>query len=813
MKTIRKSRSCIPVFALLTLAALPAPAQENSAASAAPPAATDPAAVSAGSADPANSAAADGPDRDSQYTEEIVVTARRREENLQQIPVSATAFTQSNLEERSATRLYDLAATTPNLDITSGTFAGDTSDAVVFLRGVGQGDTSVFSDPGVGIYLDGIYLARAQGSLLDLVDLERVEVLRGPQGTLFGKNTTGGAIQLITRRPGRSLASRLSLTAGNYQTLDGQLSVDAPLSENIAGTVALYSANSEGWSRSLASGQKFHDDGRDLVRAGLEYAPAAGGLQAYLTADYLKEKGAGGNQAMIALADTPFLAFYNQVLADQGFPTYNSSYVVDDPRFSWGAGSSIGKSFLEGEVFGLSLDLTHQSRAFLLRSLTGYREIDYESANDPDGAPIELSEGLFHERQHQVSEELQLQGKTDNVDWLVGALYFEERPRENNKEFVLGGLFEALERAPGPIYAFPGVPAFLCNPGPPPPGVPCFGGAGNPLNFAFYVGTGRDVALTLENESWAVFSESTWHLAEKLSVTVGARYTEDRKSFRYLTHTGLGTLEYDLFNEDSWGDWSGRLSLAYQARPEVLLYGNLSRGFKSGGFNGRPQSRGVLDPFDPEYVISTELGLKADLLDRRLRLNAAIFASDYRDIHFGASLQGAAGEPVFVTQNAGKAEIRGLELEGELHPGNLWVISGSAALLDTELVEVDPRVPPGIDEGNQLPHSPKSTFSAGLQKSWVLGHAALIARSDYTHSAKFYNDIANEETVAQQAYGLLSARVTYAPDAGRWELSLFGTNLTDETYIASGFVATAFGPSLVVAGRPREWGLTSTLRF
>lgn len=748
------------------------------------------------------------------YTEEILVTARRREENLQQIPVSATAFTQSNLEERSATRLLDLAGTTPNLDITSGTFGGDTSDAVVFLRGVGQGDTAVFADPGVGIYLDGIYLARAQGSLLDLINLERVEILRGPQGTLFGKNTTGGAIQLITRRPGRELATRVGLTAGSHDTLDGQLGIDGPLAENLFGSLAFYTANSDGWSRSLASGQKFHDDGRDFLRAGLEYAPPEGGLQAYLTADYLREDGAGGNQAMIALVDTPFLSFYNQVLREQGFQPYTDIYVVDDPRTSWGAGSSVGKSFLEGEVFGVALDLSRQyGKSLLLRSLTGYRQVDYESANDPDGAPVELSEGLFHEKQSQISEELQLHGSSERADWLVGALYFKERPKEDNTEFVLGGLYEALELAPGPVYAFPGVPAFLCNPGPPPPGVPCFGGRGNPANFAFYVGPGRNVLLDLENESWALFGEETWRVAERLSLTLGARYTEDRKTFSYRSINGLGIQESDLFNEGSWGDWSGRLSLAYQLRPELLVYGNLSRGFKSGGFNGRPQSRGVLDPFDPEYVVSTELGMKADLYDRRMRLNLAVFASDYRDIHFGASLQGANGEPVFVTQNAGKAEIRGLELEGEFHPAAFWVISATAAYLDTELVEVDPRLPVEIARGNKLPHAPEFAWSAGLQKSMVVGKAALIARADYSYTGSYFNDIVNEETIEQKAYGLLSARVSYAPDTARWELSLYGTNLTDETYIASGFVATAFGPSLVVAGRPREWGLASTFRF
>ena len=741
-----------------------------------------------------------GADAAGDYTEEIVVTARRREENLQQIPVSATAFTQSTLDERSATRLPDLAGSTPNLVLTSGSFGADASDAVVFIRGVGQGDTAIYSDPGVGIYLDGVYLARAQGALLDLVNLDRVEILRGPQGTLFGRNTTGGAIQLITRRPSRQFEKRLSLTGGARHQLDGNLAVEGPLGQDLFGALALYSANSDGFTRSLATGQEFDDKSRDLVRASLEYAPEQG-LEAYLTADYLQEDGRGGNQSLRALSRTPLLLFYNQVLSEQGFTPYDGAFVVNDPRTSFAATSKGVDPYLEGRVYGLTLDLGYRSGALWWRSLTGYRQVDYDAYTDADASPVPVSEGKFVERQSQLSEELQLQGSGESLDWLIGAIYFEERPQEDNREVTLGNLFEALELAPGPKYLIPGTP------------IPV-GGRGNPFNLLFFQGDGLVRNLRLTSKSWAIFSESTRRITDRLSLTLGARYTEDRKKFTYLSHNGFGAVAADLANQGSWSDWSGRLSLAWQARPELLIYGNLARGFKSGGFNGRPQSRGVLDPFDPEYVISFELGLKADLLDRRLRLNAAAFTSNYDDIHFGASLQGAGGQPVFITQNAGDAEIRGFEVEAELHPGSAWMLSGTAAYLDTELVRVDPRVPPGIGRGNRLSNSPEWAASAGLQRSTVVGqNAALIARADWTWSGRYFNDLANAASIAQESFGLLGARCTYGPYSGRWEISLFGTNLTDENYLRSGFVATAFGPSLVIAGRPREWGLTTTWRF
>lgn len=747
------------------------------------------------------------------HTEEILVMARRREENQQKTPVSVTALSQSMLDERSATRLTDLAGLAPSLTIQAGSFGVDSADAAIFLRGVGQGDSAVFSDPGVGIYLDGIYLARAQGALLDLVELERVEVLRGPQGTLFGKNTTGGAIQLVTRRPAREFQARLALSAGTRDTFSGQASVDFRLGEHLFGSVAVRNAENGPFSRSLADGEEFGDQQRRLARGSLEYAPESG-LQVYLSADYLQEEGSGNNQAMVALEQTPLLVFYNQVLADQGFTPYSEAFLVTDPTTSFSSLTAGGQPFVDGKTRGISLDISRLSGKFLWRSLSGYREVDYAAAGDADGSPVQASEVYFRERQSQLSEEIQVQGQGTRADWLLGAIYFEEKPREDNTQFVLGGLYEALELAPGAIYAPPGVPSVLCRLPSPPAGLPCFGGRGNPFNLAFFLGDGLQTELDLENRSWALFGESSVRVSENLSLTFGARYSEDRKRFSYLTRNGFGSVSDDLENADRWNDWSGRISLAWQWRPEVLLYANLARGFKSGGFNGRPQSRGVLDPFDPEIVVSGELGFKTDLLDRRLRLNGVVFTSEYRDIHFGASLQGASGEPVFVTQNAGDAEIRGLELELELHPAEQWVLAGSTSLLDTELVEVDPRVPSGIDIGNELPQAPAWSYSLSLQRTVVLAaSSALIARADWTHSAGFFQDVANVDSIRQKSLGLLAARLSYGPYSGRFEVSLFGRNLTDERYFGSGFVAGAFGPSLVTPGRPREWGGEVVLRF
>ncbi|MCG8456931.1 MAG: TonB-dependent receptor, partial [Holophagales bacterium] len=240
----------------------------------------------------------------------------------------------------------------------------------------------------------------------------------------------------------------------------------------------------------------------------------------------------------------------------------------------------------------------------------------------------------------------------------------------------------------------------------------------------------------------------------------------------------------------------------------------LARGFKSGGFNGRPQNRPALDPFDPETLLSWEVGAKADLLDRRLRLNAAAFWSDYEDIHFAASLE-VNGQAVFVTQNAGDAEIWGFETELQAYLAPTFLVTTSVGHVSSELTRLDPRVPPGtVDLGNMLPRTPEWTWALSGQKTWIVsGGRALIGRFDYSWRSETFQDFSNSPTVVQDDYGLLGARLLYSPASGKWDLALFGTNLTDEQYLEAGFFAAAFGASIGIPARPREWGLTATLRY
>ena len=744
------------------------------------------------------------------FAEDIVVTARRREENPQEIPLSVSVFTDTDIEERSMRDLASIAHYTPNLDFGTGGFASEITQATVYIRGVGQIDPAIFSDPAVAIYVDGVYLARSQGAILDLLDVERIEVLRGPQGTLFGKNTTGGALSVITRQPSARFGGLVDLSAGDRDHLGARLSLDSAVGTKAFQTISVTHTERDGFSRSLANGQRYHDDNRDAARWALHAAPSES-WTLDLSASYSRKREAGGNNFVLAWVETPLISFYNGVRRDAGLPEYTDAFVTDNLRVSY----ATEPPFLDSDLWDTTLRLGWTSPSFTVQSITAYRSVQDSSFSEPDGSPIPLAAREVELQHEQWSQEVQLSGSSleQRLTWVLGSLYFEETPYEVSRILLFGDLFEALEAAPGPIYAPPGLPDALCRPGPPPPGVPCFGGAGNPFNQAFFRGDGNLEFRDLETTSWALFGEGSMDLSERLSLTLGLRYSYDDKRFDYRTEPATGAPGANLTNQDSWDAWTPRLSLAYRAREELMLYLSISNGFKSGGFNGRPQERQALDPFDPERVWTYELGFKSDFATQHLTLNGAAFYSDYTDIQFGAFLN-IDGQPVFITTNAGDAEINGFELEAVAQPFLGTTLSAGVGFLDNHFTEIDPGVPGGLENGGVLPRAPEWSWHLTLQQAWDTSSrlGTIIAAADYSYRGKVFNDVQNSPGIAQGAYGLVGARLLIVPSE-RWELALFGTNLTDESFLGSGFFTGAFGIDVGISGRPREWGLSARLRL
>ncbi|MCP4594379.1 MAG: TonB-dependent receptor [bacterium] len=744
-------------------------------------------------------------------TAEIIVTARKREEKLQETPVAITAFTTEAIEERSITDLSDVGDFTPNLDFSStGIFGGTPSEATVFVRGIGQIDNALFADPGVGIYVDGVYLARAQGAVLDLLDVERVEVLRGPQGTLFGKNTNGGALTVTSRKPGGGFGGYVDGIVGGYDRRDVRLKLDLPLvRDQLWSSLAISSANRDGFTASLATGEHFDDVNRDAVHGALRWF-ATSNVVIDFAADYTRNRGHARQEALIDVRPTPLLEFYNKIVGAAGFPVYDERWLTGDLRLSYATSPTL----YNDDVYGVALTVSAQLGSLGLTSISAYRTFSSELIAEADGSPVPLGEANWNQNQHQLSQEVQLSGVNGRLSWLVGAWYFSELANAKLQTIVLGDLYAALEAAPGPIYAPLGFPDSLCNPGPAPPGMPCFGGAGNPANLLFFFGDGNLEFIDLDNDSYAIFGDGTLTLTDRLKLTAGLRYSYEEKKFDYLRDPANGYPDTVLFNQDSWDSLSPKIGLSFQVTPETLLYASVAYGFKSGGFNGRPQDRGVLDAYDPETVLAYEAGFKTDWRHNRLRLNGALFFSDYKDIQYGASLVDEHGNPVLVTQNAGEAEIRGFELELEAWLSRGLSLFATVGHTDPKYTKVNQQEPLVASLDSTLPKTPAWNGSAAIQYAVRLPKAGeLRARLDYSYRTKVYNDIANTPQIAQDAYGLLNARLSYTPTWSSWELALFGTNLTDEEYLENSLLAAAYGAAIGVSGRPREWGLTTRYRF
>ncbi len=742
------------------------------------------------------------------FESEIVVTARRREESLDRVPIAVTAFSDVALEVRSMRNLTDVGDFTPNLDFSvSGGAGGSPSEATVYLRGVGQIEPGIFADPGVGIYVDGVYIARSQGAVFDLLDLDRVEVLRGPQGTLFGKNTTGGAIQLITRAPSPDLEGRFGVIAGNLDRRDLQLRVSGGLSDSLSGSLSVLSTARDGYARSLQTGPTFNDDNRESARLALRYRPGDRWIFD-LSLDGTRERETALDQSLLAIFGAPLFEFYQQVLAADGQPIITDEFITGDLRLS----NSSFPSRNDGDIFSSTLRASYQGDGFELLSISNVRDVEYLGSSDFDGSPIGFFARTYDQEQSQRSQEIQLSGSArgDRLQWLAGGLYFEENPVDDSLTLNLEGLFEGLERAPGPIFAPPGAPPSLCNPVPV-EGALCFGGAGNPLNFAFFFGDGIRDRLDIETTSWALFGEATLAAGERFSLTGGLRYTREEKDVEFFTEPQNSPPRTLLENED-WEAWSPRVSLAYRPGEDTMLYLAISRGFKGGGFNAsRSLSRTELVPFDQETVWATEAGLKTELLDNRLRLNAAAFYYDYEDIQF-ASFLVIDGELFLVIQNAAQGRIQGVELELEAHPAPGLTLAATLAYLDTEYTDLVAEGGASLD--GQIPKSPEWSHTLSLQYAFELeDRGSLILRGDYSYKDDYFNDVANSSFIAQEGFGLLNARVIYATPSDRWEFALSGTNLGDEEYLEHGFAALSAGLATGIAGRPREWALSVQYQF
>jgi iron complex outermembrane receptor protein len=720
--------------------------------------------------------------------EEVVVTARKREERLQNVPISITAFSGKGLALRSFTDLSQIADATPNMQFTVGSSAaGNGNEANVFIRGIGQRDGQITSDAGVGIYVDGVYLARAQGGVLDLLDIERIEVLRGPQGTLFGKNTIGGAINIITSLPGEEFGGKMQATMGRFHRVDIDGIVNFPLVENrLFAKLAFASRDRDGYIKRVLTGERDSNQNRQTVRGALRWL-ASENIEAVFRADYTRQRERGIGYTPLSIPGSFLTALWNIATGD----TFDSRWVPDDPYKTFATGQSINNS----DTWGMSLTLDWDLEWGRVRSITAYRNISFKYVSDADGSPVPLSDNdpsLVNG--DQFSQEIQLSGLSfgNRLTWLAGLYYFTETPVQADANRIARGLFEALEAAPG----------LLLGP---------FGGAGNPANA--WLDIMADTVTRESNDTYSAFFQGTFSVTQKLSLTAGARYNYEKKNYSFTqVYPRTGETVLDLTRQNSWSSFTPRFEIGYQVTPDHLLYATVSRGFKMGGFNPNPSSASAAEPYDEEFVWSYEAGFKTQWFRDRLRLNGSLFLNDYSNIQLLTTRLDPAIGMLVLVKNGGNARIKGFELELTARPTTGLDFSASVGYLNAKYTKL--REGTFITKDMDLPQAPKWTVNLSGQYAAPLANAGtLTMRVDYQYVDDFISDPENNPITRQKGFSTVNARLSYSPPSGNWQASLFGTNLTNVAALSNAFFSRGGGEGIGIFRAPREWGASLEFQF
>ncbi len=749
--------------------------------------------------------------------EEIVVTARKREESLQVTPIAVSAFSSVELEQRSMTNLMEVGSLAPNVltGVGSGGSGGG-NNGQVYIRGIGQFDFLFTTDPGVGIYIDGVYHARALGAVMDLLDLERVEVLRGPQGTLFGRNTIGGAINVVSARPAEEFAGYVEGTYGKLDRTDFRGSVDLPLVENqLYAKASLSYKNRDGYGKRLdfATGAKIDSMGDEdqLSARGALHWIVSDAIEADFIFDYTHEREKSVPNVLLAFDDAGAFGglptiLWNALIGFPGGLPMSSAFIADDVDETFATGPNHNAL----DSWGINATFEWDLGFATLKSITAYREMEGEFGRDGDGSPLPIIATDNSQDQDQLSQELQLFGSSfdERLDWVAGLYYFDEYGRDQNDVRLTSGLFNVLEAIPVQLTGAPCAPPFLA------PGCP-----GNPINPLLDLDF--DIFNEIDITSVAAFAQATAHFTDRFSVTGGLRYTYEKKEY-FLEHRRVNSNTFIVPGttvEASWNEPTPMFSVQYQWTDRLMTYFTYSEGFKSGGFNGRPTVASEVEAYDPEFLVNHEVGIKSEWFDRRLRLNAAAFLYNYDDLQFTAvSVDPASGSLLLVVDNVGEADVRGVELELLARPADGVDINAAVGYTDFEIVALDPSVT-NVTLDTHMINTPKWTASAGVQYAWPVGASGQVrVRGDWNYQGSSYADILNTPELRREAHSIFNARITWVPSSsllgGGWELSAFGTNLGDERVLANGIAAQdSFGTVEGFYNRPREWGITVRKSF
>ncbi len=715
--------------------------------------------------------------------DDIIVTATRTEQRLQTVPIAVSAQSGADLVRKGVTDVSNLQFSTPSINVGPSPAGGSGAGAQIFIRGVGQLDYSATQEPDVPIYLDGVYLARPIGAVFDFLDLSRVEVLRGPQGTLFGRNALGGAVQIITNLPTDEFSGRVRATVGRFERRDVEGVVNLPLTDTLSFRGAASSTNSDGYGRLIPTDTRPNDNRNTTLRGTFRWRPDTD-TDVILRAERYTHRDSMSLQTLLSVVatPTPILAAYNSMLQSKGLAPITPAILRDDPY----EGLSSARRPETARSWGTALDITRQFGGLTFKLITAYRELEAKTTYDFAPAIYPLINSQTDTNQKQFSQEFQVSGRALNerLNYVGGAYYFHERNVQRQN------VFQRLDVAK----------------------------TGNgPYDFAWMTNTGT-IANTLNDQvtdSYALYGQVGYEILPRLTATLGLRASWDKKDLG--SSAGTGTSFENLRGlghvQETWSQVTPRYGLDYKVTDDVLLYATISHGFRAGGFNGRVTTPAPPVSYDEERLIDYEGGVKTQFFDRRARLNLSLFDYDYQNYQ-ATTNQIVNGTVTVVVANAAALRIKGVELEGEFQATQGLRIGGYVSGLDPEFHNIVANTT-AIRPDSQPPNAPKFTAGANVQYQWdVADWGTALARIDYAYKSKTQFFLPNFPGEAQKGYGLINARLVLSPQNQAYELSVFGSNVFDKRYRTYGqSLASSYGVVTGVYGPPAQWGVSLDVRF
>ncbi|WP_144097535.1 TonB-dependent receptor [Croceicoccus sediminis] len=710
-------------------------------------------------AQPVAAQTADEPQADTTASEpapsmmgDIIVTAQRREQRLQDVPITISAIGGSTLENTGVSGTSQLQSVVPNLVVNR-----SVGTASPFLRGIGTASADIAAESSVAIYVDGVYQPSIYANVFEFNGVERIEVLKGPQGTLFGRNATGGVVQVVTKAPSFNPEMNFAVSYGNYETVGANAYVSGGLSDSVAANLAVqYQNQNDGWGKNITLGtddyyaRDFNARGKILLTPGVD--------------------------TEITLAGN-YSDFKHHNIAAQNPPGAGVGDFIGEYRFAGNV-----DAFSNGESYGGSLTATHDFGSFQIRNIAAYQKFDGTQAIDQDASPAPIVKGDFVINTRMISEEFHVLAPSDaDFQWLAGVYYYNYNASTNPVQ-ITGFAFDPN---------FPLGDPTLFNPN-----------------------AGVDVRGLSKVRSISAFAQATYPVTDQLSVTGGIRYTRDKVIYTGSLAVANTSIFIDpeqtkstVFEKPTW-----RLSLDYQFNPEVLGYVSYNRGTKSGGF-ALGTSPSFNDGYEPERLDAYEAGLKTQILGGSVTFNTAAFYYAFENIQFQRVVAG-----VVETVNGPSAKLYGLEAElsGRVTPE--LTLRANGGYLHTRIGDFPGapntnRLPSGFNDrgdptynakGNRLPNAPKFSGNIGFEYRQPVGAGAVRLSSNLLYAGKAYNELDNRLFVKE--HEVLSASLGWEGDDGL-RVSVWGNNLTDSYYYV--FQAgVSGGTDIAQPAAPRTYGVT-----